>query len=132
MACDRRGRALAFRLLPGHRSELRVADALLIAVVRLGRVERVVCDRGYSSASWRAGIEIVGAEPVVPANRTHPAVEYDRAAYRERHRVEQLWGRLKEWRAVATRYEKTAESYLGALHVAAAMDWIKYGLSHTA
>ena len=132
MACDRRGRALAFRLLPGHRSELRVADALLVAVVGLGRVGRVTCDRAYSSAPWRAGIRAVGAEPVVPAPRTHPAVEYDRAAYRERHRVEQLWGRLKEWRAVATRYEKTAESYLGALHVAAAMDWIKHGLSHTA
>ena len=69
---------------------------------------------------------------MVPANRTHPAVGYDRAAYRERHRVEQLWGRLKEWRAVATRYEKTSESDLGALHVAAAMDWIRHGLSHTA
>ncbi len=129
-----------------------MADALLVAVVGLGRVGRVVCDRGYSSASWRAGIRIAGAEPVVAANRTHPAVAYDRAAYdraaydraaydraaydrgayRERHRVEQLWGRLKEWRAVATRYEKTAESYLGALHVAAAVDWIKHGLSHTA
>ncbi len=101
-------------------------------MVGLGRVGRVICDRGYSSASWRAGIRVVGAEPVVPANRTHRAAEYDRAAYRERHRVEQLWGRLKEWRAVATRYEKTSESYLGALHVAAAMDWIRHGLSHTA
>jgi len=109
-----------------------VADALLIAVVGLGRVGRVVCDRGYSSASWRAGVRLIGAEPVVPANRSHPAVEYDRGAYRERHRVEQLWGRLKEWRAVATRYEKTSESYLGALHVAAAVDWIRHGLSHTA
>ncbi len=129
MACDALGRALAFRLLPGHRSELRASDALLVAVVQMGRVGRVVCDRGYSSASWRAGIRLVGAEPVVPANRTHPAVGYDRAAYRRRHRVEQLWGRLKEWRAVATRYEKTGASYLGALHVAAALDWIRHTLT---
>jgi transposase len=101
----------------------------LLAAIGLGRVSRVVCDRGYSSASWRAGIRLVGAEPVVPANRTHPSVAYDRAAYRRRHRVEQAWGRLKEWRAVATRYEKTAASYLGALHVAAALDWIKHGLT---
>jgi len=133
--CDAAGRALAFRLLPGQRSELRASDALLVAVVRLGRVGRVVCDRGYSSASWRAGIRLVGAEAVVPANRTHPAVPYDRAAYRRRHRVEQAWGRLgraaarPEWRAVSTRYEKTAVSYLGALHVAAALDWIKNGLT---
>jgi transposase len=100
-----------------------------VAAVRLGRVGRVVCDRAYSSASWRAGIRLVGAEPVVPANRTHPVVTYDRAAYRRRSRVEQLWGRLKEWRAVATRYEKRGESYLGVLHVAASLDWIRHGLT---
>ena len=41
--------------------------------------------------------------------------------------MENLWGRLKEWRAVATRYEKTAGSYVGGLHLAAALDWIKRG-----
>lgn len=125
MVCEARGRALAFRLLPGERSELRASDALLVAVIGLGRVGRVVCDRGYSSASWRAGIRLVGAEPVVPSHPRHPEVGYDRAAYARRYRVEQLWGRLKEWRAVATRYEKTAVSYLGVLYQAAALDWIK-------
>ncbi len=98
-------------------------------VCRMGRVERVVCDRAYSSARWRAEIERAGAAAVVPAPRSHPVADYDRGAYRRRHRVEQAWGRLKEWRAVATRYEKRAASYLGVLHVAAAMDWIKHGLS---
>ena len=116
-------------MLPGHRSELKAAPALLALAVRLGLVRRVVCDRAYSSRGWREAITEAGAEPVVPANRTHPAVSYDRAAYRRRHRVEQAWGRLKEWRAVATRYEKTAESYLGALHVAASLDWIKGSLT---
>ena len=119
------GRAVAFALLPGERSELKASHALLLSVVPLGRVQRVICDRGYSSALWRAAIRLVGAEAVVPAPRSHPQVDYDRAAYRRRHRVEQVWGRLKEWRAVATRYEKTASSYLGVLYVAAAMDWIK-------
>jgi hypothetical protein len=39
--------------------------------------------------------------------------------------IERLWGRLKEWRAVATRYEKTARSFLGVLCLAASMDWIR-------
>ncbi len=39
--------------------------------------------------------------------------------------IERLWARLKEWRAVATRYEKTACSFMGVLHLAAAMDWLK-------
>jgi transposase len=96
-------------------------------VVSLGQVGRVVCDRAYSCRAWRDRIAAAGAEPVVPANRTHPAVRYDRPAYRRRHHVEQAWARLKEWRAVATRYEKTAASFLGVLHVAGALDWIKHG-----
>jgi transposase len=46
-------------------------------------------------------------------------------AYANRRLVENLWARLKEWRAVATRYEKTAISFLGVLHLAAALDWLK-------
>ena len=39
--------------------------------------------------------------------------------------IERLWGRLKEWRAVATRYEKTARSFMGVLCLAASMDWLR-------
>ena len=45
--------------------------------------------------------------------------------YTNRNQVERLWARLKEWRAVATRYEKTARSFMGILYLAAACDWIK-------
>ena len=129
LACDADGRVIALQVLPGHRSELKAAPALLVEARRLGLVGRVVCDRGYSSARWRSLIRQLGAEPVVPATRRHPVVGYDRGAYRRRSRVEQLWGRLKEWRAVATRYEKTAASYLGVLHLAAALDWINHILT---
>lgn len=89
-------------------------------------MDRVICDRGYSSVRWRRLIKEAGAEPVVPKNPTHllAPTHHDRAAYRRRHRVENLWARLKEWRAVATRYDKTAASFLGTLHLAAAMDWL--------
>lgn len=129
LVCDGEGRAVALAVLPGHRSELKAAPGLLARARRLGRIGRVVCDRGYSSARWRGLIRQLGGEPVVPATRRHPSVAYDRAAYRRRSRVEQLWGRLKEYRAVATRYEKSAASYLGVLHIAAALDWINYILT---
>jgi transposase len=45
--------------------------------------------------------------------------------YVHRNRIERLWARLKEWRAIATRYEKTACSFMGVLCLAAAMDWLK-------
>jgi transposase len=98
---------------------------LLAASVALGVVLRVICDQAYSSAAWRALIAGHGAEPVVPAHPTHKsAPPHDPVAYRRRHEVENLWARLKEWRAVATRYEKTAASYLGDLHLAAAFEWL--------
>jgi transposase len=46
-------------------------------------------------------------------------------AYANRNRVERLWGRLEEWRAVATRYEKTARSFMGVLCLAASRDWLR-------
>ena len=101
-------------MLPGQGHELTTAPALL----------GVAAGLGYSSAPWRSHIRSLGAEPVVPANPTHPAVPYDKAAYRRRHRVENLWARLKEWRALATRYDKTAASFLGTIHLAAALDWL--------
>lgn len=116
---------MAFALLPGQAHELTVAPVLLASAQAIGPVRRVVCDRGYSSAAWRQHVRALGAQPVVPNNPTHPSVRYNRAAYARRHRVENLWARLKEWRAVATRYDKTGSSYLGTLHLAAALDWLR-------
>jgi transposase len=94
-------------------------------VAALGVVPRVVRGRACPSAAWRAPIATLGAEPVVPA---HPARKsappHDPIAYRRRRKVENPWARLEEWRAVATRYEKTAASYLGGLHLAAAVEWL--------
>lgn len=59
---------------------------------------------------------------MVPANPTHPAAPYDRSAYARRHRTESLWARPRERRSVAARYDKTAASLLGTLHLAAGLD----------
>ncbi|AOX18536.1 transposase [Kozakia baliensis NRIC 0488] len=67
----------------------------------------------------------MGARPAIPVKRRDEAVTYPKWAYRCRHLVENFWTRLKEWRAVATRYEKTATSFLAVIHIAAAADWIK-------
>jgi transposase len=111
-------------LIPGQASELRVAPALLLIAALLGNIGRVVCDAAYSSAAWCALIMEAGALPVVRANPTHPRQQhFDRAAYRRRHKVENLWARMKEWRALATRYDKTATSFSGGLYLAAAFEW---------
>ncbi|RYF09342.1 MAG: hypothetical protein EOO77_24050 [Oxalobacteraceae bacterium] len=61
----------------------------------------------------------------MPSKSNKAAVSCPSWIYVNRNRVERLWARLKEWRAVATRYEKTAASFQGVLCLAAAMDWIK-------
>ena len=90
-----------------------------------GRFDRLIADRGYDSNAIRAAIQEQGAEVVIPATRSRKApIPYDREAYRARNLVERLWCRLKDWRRIATRYDKTAISFLGFLHLAAARIWL--------
>ena len=85
----------------------------------------MLADRGYSSRACREQIWDLGARPVTPPKINEAPVACPAWIYVNRNRVERLWSRLKEWRAVATRYEKTARSFMGVLCMAATMDWIK-------
>lgn len=85
----------------------------------------VVADKGYSSDAVRGQVWDMGARPAIPTKRHEAAVRCPDWIYRHRNEVERLWGRLKEWRAVATRYEKLAASFIGVLCLAASMEWLK-------
>src|SRR5947209_5814987 len=65
------------------------------------------------------------AQPALPAKRNEAPVACPAWIYHNRNLVERCWNRLKEWRAVATRYEKTERSFMGVLCMAATMDWLK-------
>ncbi len=84
-----------------------------------------LADRGSSSHSFREYIWSLGARPAIPAKPNEAPVACPDRVYNNRNVVERLWARLKEWRAVATRYEKTASSFMGVLCLAAAIDWLK-------
>ena len=85
----------------------------------------VVADRGYASHAFRQQIRGMGATPAIPSKSNEAPVRCPDWIYANRNRVERLWARLKEWRAVATRYEKTASSFSGILCLAAALDYLK-------
>jgi transposase len=120
---DGRGRAVAFALAPGQAHELPLAPGLL---ERLPEAPLwVVGDRGLAAHAFRERVWDMGARPAIPPKRTEAPVACPAWIYANRRLVENLWARLKEWRAVATRYEKTARAFLGVLCVAATMDWIK-------
>src|SRR3954454_18307331 len=120
---DGLGRAVAFMLAPGQAHELPHAVPLL---ERLPGVPKgVVADRGLSSRAFREHIWTLGARPAIPSKRNEEEVACPDWIYANRNHVERLWARLKEWRAIATRYEKTAQSFRGVLCLAAALDWLK-------
>lgn len=123
MIFDGGGRAIASALSPGQAHELPMARGLLACMPSMPL--RVVCNRGYISNAFREHIWNMSTRSTIPPRRTDPPLRCDAYIYRNRNVVERLWGRLKEWRAVATRYEKTALSFLGVLSLAAALDWIE-------
>ena len=120
---DAAGRLLATSLLAGQRPDLDAAPQLLAMLP--ASPGRVVADRGFSAARLRHAIAAIGARPCIPPNPTHPHVPWDRAAYARRHKIENFWSRMKEWRAIAMRYDKRAECYRAGLLLAASLDWIK-------
>ena len=121
---DGRGRALAFHLAPGQAHELPQTEPLLMRLPRCP--QWIVADRGYAAHVFRDRIWTMGAKPAIPFKRNEAPVDCPPWIYNNRNRVERLWSRLKEWRAVATRYEKTAASFSGVLALAAACDWIRH------
>ena len=123
VVADARGRAVAFALAPGQPHELPLAPGLLDCLPETPLW--VVGDRGLGSHALRECVWSRGARPAIPPKRGEAPVACPDWIYRNRNRVERLWARFKEWRAVATRYEKTARSFMGVLCFAAAVDWIK-------
>jgi transposase len=118
------GNPLTFEISGGEVHEVNAYDALM----GLDDVnpEKLLADKGYDSDAIRDDLAKRGIEAVIPprSNRTIH-IEYDRQAYRHRNLVERCVNRIKQFRRIATRYEKTARAYLSMLSIAAAMLWIK-------
>lgn len=122
--CDARGLPLGFVLTPGQAHDVQ-GFAQLFRMIG-DRFEAFLADRGYDADAIREEIADAGVEAIIPAkaNRRTPA-PHDRVKYRWRNLVERL-NKLKNWRRVATRYDKTKESYLGFVALASIKLWIPF------
>ena len=105
------------RLTPGNVSDIRTANALLEAA---GPARRLIADRGYDANSLRCALRAEGTIPVIPGrcSRKRP-IRHDVRRYRDRWRIEAAFRRLKDFRRVATRYDKLAVNFLSAVVLAA-------------
>jgi transposase len=128
-----RGRPLTFVLSGGQEADCRYVPALLErGAVKSGqggrprlRPDRVVGNKGYSYRVVRRYLQRRGIGRVIPRRRDQGRHgPFDRAAYRLRHRIECLVNRLKQWRRVATRYEKRARNYLAMVTIRAILLWL--------
>ena len=82
----------------------------------------LLADRGYDADWFRSMLQDKGISPCIPPrkNRKRP-VEYDKTLYKQRHKVENMFGKLKDWRRIATRYDRCAHTFFSAVCIAAAV-----------
>ena len=119
---DALGNPTGFHLTPGQAHDLEGADVLLKDTAGAS----VIADKAYD-AQERVVEPLLqaGKAVVIPpkASRNHQRA-YDAHLYKARHLIENFFARLKQYRAIATRYDKTARNFLGAIHLAATVVWL--------
>jgi transposase len=132
LSCDGKGRPLSIVVTPGQRHESTQLGAVLagIRVKRLGRGRprtrptRILADKGYSYRSCRQVLRRRGIRHVIPTRSDQRRLPFDRAAYRRRNVVERCVNRLKQFRGLATRYEKRAANYRAMVVIASLVLWL--------
>lgn len=116
---DALGNPLAFFLTPGQAHDLQGADALLPQM----RADTLLADKAFD-ADERViePLLAAGKTPVIPPKDNRKIQRpYDKEMYKARHLVENFFCKLKQFRAIATRYDKTARNFLAGIHLAASI-----------
>ena len=104
-------------LSPGNINDGAMAIALVAAA---GPIRHLMADRAYDASALRTWLAGRGTEAVIPSTRSRKVpIPHDRILYRQRNRIERMFCRLKDFRRVATRYDKLARNYAATVHIAA-------------
>lgn len=118
---DALGNPLRFRLTAGQVADITQAEALIEGWA----AQAVIGDKGYDAVALVARIEASGAQAVIPPrkNRTQQR-SYDHDLYKDRNLIERFFNRLKQFRRIATRYEKLALNFLSMVNLVCAYVWL--------
>jgi transposase len=118
---DAKGRLLAILLTGGEAHDCPVAERLIRTVKPS---KRLLGDKGYDSGEFREELDARGTKPVIPnrRNRKQP-FGFSKRLYKLRWRIENAFNRLKDFRRIATRYDRLARNYLASVCLAATLVW---------
>jgi len=119
---DALGNPIGFLLSPGQAHDLEGADALLPQM----KADTLLADKAYD-ADERViePLLAAGKNPVIPPKSNRKIQRtFDKEMYKARHLMENFYCKLKQYRAIATRYDKTARNFLAAIHLAATVIWL--------
>jgi transposase len=109
------------RLSPGQHHDITRAAHLIVGFMFC----YLIADKAYDAATFLAAVQAQGGVPVIPPRACSARVGYDEHLYKERHLVECLINKLKQFRRVATRYDKTDLSYVSMICLAAMTIWMR-------
>lgn len=110
---DDQGRPVAFALTPGNIADISMAIPLLQGIAR---PKRLIADKAYDADKLRNWLRARRIKAIIPSNATRRTpYPLDRVAYRRRNVIERMFGKLKNWRRIATRYDRLARNYLAAI-----------------
>ncbi|WP_157004587.1 IS5 family transposase [Brevundimonas nasdae] len=114
---DAKGRPISLFMTAGQVSDYTGAAALLDS---LPRAQWLLGDRGYDADWFRDALQAKGITPCIPGRKSrNEPIRYDKRRYKSRNRIEIMFGRLKDWRRVATRYDRCPTVFLSAIALAA-------------
>ena len=105
-------------LSEGQMSDHKGARLIVDALPSAGHL---LADRGYDSDWLRETLTEKGITPCIPPRKNK--YEYDKTLYKQRHKIENMFGKLKDWRRIATRYDRCAHTFFSAICIAAIVIW---------
>jgi transposase len=119
---DALGNPIAFFLTPGQAHDLEGADALLPQM----QAGALLADKAFDADERVIKPLLAAGKKLVIPPKSNRKVQriFDREMYKARHLIENFFCKLKQYRAIATRYDKTARNFLAAIHLAAAIIWL--------
>lgn len=116
---DGAGKPVLLHLTAGQVSDYKGAAALLD---KLPEASELLADRGYDADWFRTALIEKGILPCIPPKKNRKVqYEYDRVLYKQRHKIENMFGRLKDWRRIAMRYDRCAHTFFSAICIAASV-----------